>query len=235
MVPVLFAARRLPSPEPLPTRRRSRRGLVLLALGLLLGPTVAVARPVGGGFGGPASGAGVRPGAGWGGPGGPASGAGVRPGAGWGAPGPGLTRPAGAVGVSRWSPAWAGGAYWSARPWVWGWYRVNPVVWSWWPASAALWGIGGLASAATLTAVVNDAIAAQSTVIVVPQTTLRLDYGSVRAVRPTGVRFAWASGDGPFQQAVADCQSGLLDGAPPADAARAQLLNAACQVAYGSP
>lgn len=220
----------------LPLRRRRALTSALL---LLLSPhaaAIAWARPLaGGGFGGPASGAGVRPGAGWGAPGAPASGAGLRPGAGWGAPGAGLTRPAGPVGVSRWNPAWVAGGYWAARPWVWGWYRVNPAVWAWWPATAAVWGVNGLTAAVTLTAFVNDAIAAQSTVIVVPQTTLLLDFGSVQAVRPMAVRFSWASAAGAFQEASGDCQAGLLNGAPPADAAQAQLLNAACHVAYGTP
>lgn len=219
----------------LPLRRRRALTAAVLLLGLHVA-AAAWARPMGGGgFGGPASGAGARPGAGWGAPGGPASGAGVRPGAGWGAPGAGLTRPAGPVGVSRWTPTWVAGGYWAARPWVWGWYRVNPAVWAWWPASAAAWGVGGLAAAATLTALVNDAIASQSTVIVVPQTTLILDFGSVQAVRPMAVRFAWAAADAGFQQASGDCQAGLLNGAPPAEAAQAQLLNAACHVAYGAP
>ena len=51
-------------------------------------------------------------------PGGPASGAGVRPGAGWGAPGLGVTR----------APA-AGAGYWAARPWTTGWYGAQPLAW----------------------------------------------------------------------------------------------------------
>jgi len=90
----------------------------------------AQARPNPGGLGGPASGAGVLPGAGFGAPGtpaaggvgGPASGAGVLPGAGYGAPGApgvgagGVGGPAsgagvlpgagfGRPGVGRWTPA----------------------------------------------------------------------------------------------------------------------------------
>ena len=71
----------------------------LLAMALIAGCSMAAvqARPNPGGVGGPASGAGVRPGAGFGtagtpaagGVGGPASGAGVLPGAGYGAPGVG--------------------------------------------------------------------------------------------------------------------------------------------------
>ena len=139
------------------------------------------------------------------------------------------------LGASRWNPAWVGGAFWNARPWVWGWYRSNPGAWAWWAASSAAWGLSNLAAANTLTALVQQAIAEQATVIVVPQSDLRLDFGSLQAVRPMGVRFAWAAADGAPQQAQADCQAGLLNGAPPADPARAQLLNAACHVAYGSP
>ncbi len=72
----------------------------LAALALVLPAAPLQARPNPGGVGGPASGAGVLPGAGFGAPGapgtpavdgvgGPASGAGVLPGAGYGAPGVG--------------------------------------------------------------------------------------------------------------------------------------------------
>ncbi|MEB3304726.1 MAG: hypothetical protein VKL58_00780 [Cyanobacteriota bacterium] len=91
---------------------------LLLAMALacldIHGIAQAQIRPVRGGAGGPASGAGVMPGAGFGqagpglvnpagpvpaagGVGGPASGAGVMPGAGFGQAGPGLVNPAGPV------------------------------------------------------------------------------------------------------------------------------------------
>ena len=94
------------------TRRfRSPAFLPLCALAVLVWPGAsALARPVlGGGLGGPASGAGVRPGAGFGAPG-----AGVRPGVGVGRPGPGV------YGGGAWHASWAYGGYWAARPWPYG-------------------------------------------------------------------------------------------------------------------
>lgn len=149
-----------------------------------------------------------------GGVGGPASGAGARPGAGWGAAG------AGVYGGGVWHAGWANGGYWAARPWPCGWYGAAP------------WGVAGLATAAAITSSVNAAAAQQSTVIVVPQTSYQLNYASVVAMEPDSVRFSW-SGAGGTQQASGSCRQGTLNNVP-ATAANAQLLNAACVVAYGS-
>jgi len=151
-----------------------------------------------------------------GGIGGPASGAGVRPGAGWGAAG------AGVYGGGVWHAGWASGGYWAARPWGYGWYGTAPVA----------WGVAGLATAAAITSSVNTAAAQQSTVIVVPQTSYQLNYASVVAMEPDAVRFSW-SGAGGTQQASGNCRQGTLNNGP-ATAANAQLLNAACVVAYGN-
>ncbi len=190
------------------------RGLILLLLALLLVPPAASSRPVRGGA-----------------VGGPASGRGVRPGAGWGAPGAGVVR---GPGVGTWNPAWQGGRYWQARPWTTGWYRVNPAGWGWWGARAATWGVSSLATAAVISAQVDAAVEAHSTVIVVPQTTLQLDYASIQAMPPAGASFAYATAGGTYGYAQADCNQGLLQGQPPATADQAQLLNAVCQIAYGS-
>lgn len=219
------SARSMPQP--------SRRVAVLSACAvvlLLCSGTATWARPgFGGGFGGARSGAGARPGAGLGAPGagatprpgmgaggvgGPASGAGARPGAGWGAAG------AGVYGGGVWHAGWANGGYWAARPWPCGWYGAAP------------WGVAGLATAAAITSSVNAAAAQQSTVIVVPQTSYQLNYASVVAMEPDSVRFSW-SGAGGTQQASGSCRQGTLNNVP-ATAANAQLLNAACVVAYGS-
>ncbi len=166
-----------------------------------------------------------------GGLGGPASGAGVRPGAGWGAPGVGLTR---APGVSAWNPAWGRRGYWPARTWSTGWYRPYPAAWPWWRASSVAWGVTGLTTAAAITAAVDAAADQQSTVIVVPQTGLQLDYGSLQALPPNGVRFAVAAAGMPYTTVTSDCKQGLINGAPPTTVDQAQLLNASCQIAYGS-
>jgi len=145
---------------------------------------------------------------GGGGLGGPRSGAGVRPGAGWGAPGAGLTR---ATGASAWNPGWARRGYWSSRTWT-----------------------TGLATAAAITSAVDAAADQQSTVIVVPQTSLQLDYGSIQPLPPNGVQFAVAAPGMPYATVTSDCKQGLINGAPPTTADQAQLLNASCQIAYGS-
>lgn len=212
------------------------RTLAPVALALtLLGSLPVQARPGwgAGGVGGPASGAGVRPGAGWGAPGvgagglgGPASGAGVRPGAGWGAPGVGLTRaPGAAYGAAVYHPAWAAsGSYWAARPWPHGWYGVSAPVW---------WGAAALASTAAVATAVNAAAAQQTPWIVVPQTTLQLNYASVVAAGTNAVRFTYLL-NGISQNAMGDCVNGLLNGQPVAGDTAA-LLNAACTVAFGNP
>jgi len=162
----------------------------------------------------------------------PVYGAGVRPAVGVDAVDRGFyNRP-----YAGFHPAWVNGGYWGARPWTAGWYRVNPAGWDWWGANAAAWGLTGLATGAAITSLVNTAAAQQSPVFVVPQTTYQLNYGSVEAVGTGGASFFY-SVDGGVNQLFggANCQQGLLDGQVPASAAEAQLLNAVCQVAFGSP
>jgi hypothetical protein len=58
--------------------------------------------------------------------------------------------------------------------------------------------------------------------------------GSVDSVGSSGANFSYAVSGSPPLQGAANCQQGLLDGQVPSTAAQAQLLNAACQVAFGS-
>ena len=183
-----------------------KRAELISAIGLGLfvaaaGSFPALARPMGGGgFGGPDSGAGVRPGAGW------------------GAPGAGLTR---APGSSAWNPAWGRQwGYWSSRTWSTGWYRPYQAAWPWWGASSVAWGVGSLATATAITSAINSAAYQQSTAIVVPKTSLQLDYGSVQALQPNGVQFDYGVAGMPLMTATT--------------ADQAQVLNASCHIAYGS-
>jgi len=131
-----------------------------------------------------------------------------------------------------WNRTWAGGGYWGSRPWNTGWYR-GWGDWGWWGASAAAWGVGALATGAVIGGLVNAAADAQSSVIMVPNTTYELNYGSVEAVGSYGVSFNYLV-NGTQLMGAANCQQGLLNGQVPSNASQAQLLNAACQVAYGS-
>jgi hypothetical protein len=94
------------------------------------------------------------------------------------------------------------------------------------------WGVGTLATAAIITDLVDDAINDQVTSITVPDTSYELYYPSIEPTSSDAVSFAVDTGSGVVQM-TADCRQGTLDGRVPATAAEAQLLNAACEVAYG--
>lgn len=133
------------------------------------------------------------------------------------------------------SPGWARPGWGYARPWGAGWYGgwATPG-WGWWGANAALWGISTLASAAVINAAVDAAVSSNTTYIVVPQTTYQLLFGTVQPVGSQGVSFLVQADDGSTYNLTADCNAGTIDGVAPNSAAQAELLNAACQVAYGS-
>jgi hypothetical protein len=132
------------------------------------------------------------------------------------------------------NPGWARAGWGVARPWNWGWYGgwSNPP-WGWWGARAAAWGVGSLATAALINAAVDDAVQVQQTYIVVPNTDYQLLYGTVQPSAGTTITFVVRAG-GTDYQITADCQRGLMNNREPADAQEAELLNAACQVAFGN-
>ncbi len=73
----------------------------------------------------------------------------------------------------------------------------------------------------------------ETTYIVVPNSDYRLLYGTVEPVGDQSVSFEAISGDNSITM-QADCNRGTLNGSTPNSASEAELLNAACQVAYGS-
>jgi len=127
---------------------------------------------------------------------------------------------------------WRNGGYWNSRPWNHGWYN-GWGGWGWWGANAAAWGVAGLATGAAITGLVDAASENSSPVIVVPNTSYELNYGSVEGVGSYGVSFNY-NVDGSSLMGAANCQQGLLNGQVPGTSDQAQLLNAVCQVAYGS-
>ena len=132
-----------------------------------------------------------------------------------------------------WNNNWANGGYWGDRSWSYGWYNWSPNTWGWWGGNAAGWGLAGLATSAVITDLVDQAGDQQSSVIQVPDSNYQLNYGTVDAVGNSGANFSYSVANSPPLQGGVDCQDGLLDGQVPSTAAQAQLLNAACQVAYG--
>ncbi|MCX5951407.1 MAG: hypothetical protein NT158_09715 [Cyanobacteria bacterium] len=131
-------------------------------------------------------------------------------------------------------PGWARPGWGYARPWNYGWYGgwASPS-WGWWGASAAAWGVTTLATAAIINAAVDNAVANSTTYIVVPNTGYQLQFGTVQPYGTTGVSFVMTANNSSYQM-TADCTNGLLNGAQPASAQEAELLNSACQVAFGN-
>ncbi|MEA5412099.1 hypothetical protein VB737_10015 [Synechococcus sp. BA-120 BA3] len=131
-------------------------------------------------------------------------------------------------------PGWARPGWGVARPWNHGWYGgwATPS-WGWWGARAATWGVATLATASIINSAVDAAVASSQTVIVVPNTEYQLLFGTVQPTGTSTVAFD-VSANGSVYQLSADCQSGLLNGQVPGNAQEAELLNAACQVAFGT-
>lgn len=131
-----------------------------------------------------------------------------------------------------WNDTWGNGGYWGSRAWGYGWYSWSPDTWGWWGGSSVGWGLAALAGADVITSLVNTAAAQESPVIDVPDSDYQLNYGTVDSVGSGGADFSYAVAGSPPVKGAANCQQGLLDGQVPSTAAQAQLLNAACQVAY---
>jgi hypothetical protein len=130
-------------------------------------------------------------------------------------------------------PGWARPGWGVARPWNWGWYGGwSRPPWGWWGARAAAWGIGTLATAAVVNAAVNEAVANDATTILVPNSAYLLQFGTVQPAGNSSVTFV-VTADGTSWQLTADCNAGTLNNREPNSSQEAELLNAACQVAYG--
>ncbi|MFM7652950.1 MAG: hypothetical protein ACKO5M_08530 [Vulcanococcus sp.] len=131
-------------------------------------------------------------------------------------------------------PGWARPGWGLARPWNAGWYGGwSSPSWGWWGARAVTWGIASLATAAIINDAVDDAIDDHVSYIVVPNSDYQLLYGTVSPAGGSSVSFDVTS-NGSTYRLTADCNAGTLNGRDPGSPAEAELLNAACQVAYGS-
>jgi hypothetical protein len=134
----------------------------------------------------------------------------------------------------RWDryPGWARPGWGYARPWNYGWYDsgYRSSNWGW---NAAAFGLTTLTTAAIINSAVDNAVSNQTSYVVVPNSDYRLLYGTVEPINDQSVRFAVEAGSGETYF-DADCNRGTLNGRNPTSASEAELLNAACQVAFGS-
>ena len=90
-----------------------------------------------------------------------------------------------------------------------------------------------LATAAVINNAVDNAVSSNATYIVVPNTNYQLLYGTVQPSGSNSVSFVMQA-NGSNYQLTANCNQGTINGQEPSNAEEAELLNAACQVAYGS-
>ena len=133
----------------------------------------------------------------------------------------------------RYGNGWYSGSSWSNnRPWNNGWYGGSYYNnWGWYPGQAAAWGIAGMATFGTINMFVNSAQSSQVSYIEVPNSDYSLYYPSVTA---TGDVVSFEADNGyDTVRFNANCRNGTLNGGTPRNANEAQLLNAACQVAFG--
>jgi hypothetical protein len=135
------------------------------------------------------------------------------------------------------NPGWARSRYWYRdRPWGGGWYGSwgsSSPPWGWWFGQSVVWGITTIATAAIINNSIERAIERRQPTVIVPDSNWQLYYGSVQPVEDYGVTFAVYNGVGTYQM-EADCNEGLLNGEVPTTPAEAQLINAACQVTFGT-
>jgi hypothetical protein len=80
---------------------------------------------------------------------------------------------------------------------------------------------------------VDEAVQGEQTYIVVPNSDYQLLYGTVAPSGGTAITFVVRAGGADYQLS-ADCQRGLINNREPSSAQEAELLNAACQVAFGT-
>lgn len=133
----------------------------------------------------------------------------------------------------RYGNGWYSNNNWtSSRPWSYGWYGSSYYNnWGWYPGQAAAWGLAGLATFGVINSLVTSAQSNEVSYIEVPDSDYYLYYPSVTA---TGDVVTFEVNDGRSTlRFSADCRQGTFNGASPRDADEAQLLNAACQVAFG--
>ena len=85
-----------------------------------------------------------------------------------------------------------------------------------------------MAGAAVIGGLISSAFQSKTRTIAVPNSSYQLDYDSVRV---DGSIVTFRVDGAPMS---ADCTSGFLNGHAPTSRGQAQLVNAACTVAFGS-
>lgn len=126
-----------------------------------------------------------------------------------------------------------------ARPWRYGWYggwRPAAVVypgWGWWAATAPTWGALTLSPTIVIQQSVDSAVASNSRYMDVPNSEFRIYHASISPIGPEEIEFDFEI-DGDTYRAKADCKNGLLNDETPSALDEAELMHAACTIAFSS-
>jgi hypothetical protein len=130
-------------------------------------------------------------------------------------------------------PAWARPGWGALRPWDAGWYgNRSYTAWTWWRGRSRAWGTTSLASRASINRAIDNAISNYIPYIVVPKTNYKLFYGTELPSGGESLSFMVQANSTDYQL-NANCKEGTLNGQEPMKIEEAELINAACQVAYG--
>jgi hypothetical protein len=130
-------------------------------------------------------------------------------------------------------PAWARPGWGALRPWDKGWYGSRSFTpWTWWGARSRDWGVTSLASRASINQAIDRAINNYIPYIVVPKTKYKLLYGTELPAGSESVSFVVQANSLDYRL-NANCKSGTINAQQPTILEEAELLNAACQVAFG--
>jgi hypothetical protein len=148
-----------------------------------------------------------------------------------------VKRRLGPVAIRRGS--WCRRGWVVARPWRYGWYggwRPAAVVypgWGWWAATAPAWGALTLSPTIVIQQSVDSAVASDSRYIDVPNSEFRIYHASISPIGPEEIEFDFEI-DGDSYRAKADCKNGLLNDETPSALDEAELMHAACTIAFSS-
>ncbi|MFM7087368.1 MAG: hypothetical protein ACKOXO_10325 [Cyanobium sp.] len=134
--------------------------------------------------------------------------------------------------------AWAYRPGWApARPWGWGWYAGwSPAVvvfpgWSWWVDVAPSWNVVTLTAPEVIERSVDTAVERGSDAIDVANSDFRVQHGSIRPLDNDVIEFAFEF-EAETYLAKADCKQGLLNDERPSALEEAELMHAACSIAF---
>lgn len=127
----------------------------------------------------------------------------------------------------------------AARPWGWGWYGgwgPGPVVypaWGWWAVSAPAWGVVSLSPTIVIQQSMDEAVASSADSFAVPNSDFEIFHASIRPIAERVIEFNFAYEEESYL-AKADCEQGLLNDEEPSALEEAELMHAACSLAFGS-